>query len=362
MEREPNVLGRSFVALLVALLSFFLVSCSGASYLVENGMGQWRLFNRARPVADVLQSPHINDSIKADIRVVAKAKDFAVREFGLKATKNYEQYVQLEEPCVIWAVAAAHPLELTEKKWKFPIVGEVPYLGFFKKESAEAEAARLKKENPTPDTWVRCVPAFSSLGWFPDPLYSSMIKGRERDIAELVIHESLHATVWVKSSVDFNEKLASFVGLEGSLRYAEKTGGKAALAQAKKEVAGEKLFGEFMKAAEQEYRERVKDSAAKEIFYRDIGARYEQFLAKRKADSFVKLKANFNGWNNAAFLAYLNYYSDYSVFEAMLKKCGDDLGRFVRWIVLEEEKATGRFESAPEEHLAEIVKVSSCVD
>lgn len=351
------------MALLIAALSFLLVSCSSASYLIENGMGQWKLFNRARPVKEALESPNINDSLKADMRVVAKAKDFAVKELGLKATKNYEQYVQLDGPCVIWAVSAAHPLELKEKKWKFPVVGEIPYLGFFKKASAEGEADRIKKEeSPVPDTWVRCVPAFSSLGWFPDPLYSSMLKGKERDIAELVIHESLHATVWVRGSVDFNEKLANFVGLEGSLRYAEKNGGRAALDEAKREVCGEKHFGEFMKTGEKTYVETVKDEAGKKNFYDSMEKRYQDFVEKRKSEGCTPLKASFKNWNNAAFLAYLNYYSDFSVFDALLAKCGGDLGRFVRWIKAEEEKATGRFESAPEEHLRELVKESSCVD
>ena len=95
--------------------------------------------------------------------MVRKAKTFAVQDLGLKATHNYESFVQLDAPCVSWAVSASHPLELKEKTWSFPIVGEVPYLGFFTKEAAEKKAQSLEEgESPRPDTWVRCVPAFSS--------------------------------------------------------------------------------------------------------------------------------------------------------------------------------------------------------
>lgn len=362
MERKSASLRRYFVALLISLAALLLTGCSGVSYLVENGVGQWKIFNKARPIEEVLANPRVSDGVKNDIRVVMKAKKFA-NELGLKSTSSYAKFVQLDAPCVIWAVSAADPLELKERKWSFPIVGAVPYLGFFYKDSAEAEASRLAGEEVKPDTWIRCVPAFSSLGWFPDPLYSSMLKGKERDIAELVIHESFHATVWVKGSVDFNEKLANFVGLEGSLRYVERFGGAGALEEARRVVRGEKIFGEFMKWAEDQYRQTVTDLAAKEHFYRGLSERYRKFLAERAKENFVPIDGKFfQNWNNAAFLAYLNYYSDTSIFERMLNKCGGDLGRFVRWIAYESEKDAGRFESAPEEHLGNVVKESSCVE
>lgn len=339
-----------------------LPSCSGVSYIAETGIGQWKLFNKARPVEEVLESPRTDEKTRDAIRIVQKAKAFAV-ELGLKATTNYSTFVKLDGPCVIWAVSAAHPLLLEEKKWKFPIVGAVPYLGFFKKESAENEALRLQKEEePTPDTWVRCVPAYSSLGWFSDPLYSSMLKGKERDIAELVVHESLHATVWVKSTVDFNEKLANFVGLEGSLRYMDRYHGPDALAAARREVAGEKLFGDFLHAELAHYKATVKTAEDKKAYYDTLRARYEAFLEehKKKGAEFTTLDVKFTKWNNAALLASANYYSDFSVFEQMLKSCNNDLGRFVRWISEEQKKEAGRFKSAPEEHLVDVVKGSSC--
>jgi predicted aminopeptidase len=347
----------------VAFASLTLTACSGVGYLAENGMEQWKMFNRARPVKEVLASPRTPEMARRAIMLVGEVKSFAVGELGLLATKNYETYVALDGPCVVWAVSAAHPVELIEKKWKFPIVGEIPYLGFFRKESADREAARLRAtEQPMPDTWVRCVPAFSSLGWFADPLYSSMLKGRDRDIADLVIHESLHATVWVGSNVDFNEKLASFVGLEGSLRFVEKKSGAAGLEKARQEVAGEKLFAEFLQMAIARYRATVKDLAGKEAFYRGLPASYEAFLSgrRRAGVKFVTMPVKLETWNNAALVQFANYYSDYSVFERMLAKCGGDLGRFVSWIAGEQKKDKARFKSAPEQALVELVGGSSC--
>ncbi|MGE3262625.1 MAG: aminopeptidase [Bacteriovoracia bacterium] len=348
----------------ILFFAFLLLpGCSGVSYLAENGIGQWKMFNRARPVEDVLASPQTSEAARRAIQVVKRAKDFAVKDLGLHATKNYQTFVQLDAPCVVWAVSAADPIELKERKWKFPIVGEVPYLGFFKKESAEAEAKRLGAEPNKPDTWVRCVPAFSSLGWFSDPLYSSMLKGNDRDIADTVIHESLHATVWVGNNVDFNEKLANFVGLEGSLRFMQKEGGEEALADGRREVAGEKVFAEFLHGAIAEYAATVRTLAQKQKFYASFADRYRTYAdARAKKEKFKLMPVKLETWNNAALMAYANYYSDYSVLETMLKKCGGSLKRFVSWIERAQEKEKGRFKSAPEESLEQISKSEGCPD
>lgn len=346
-------------ALLIPIL--MLHSCSGVSYLAENGIGQWKMFNRSRPVEEVLQSPLTSDATRNAIGVVKRAKDFAMKELGLNATRNYESFVQLDAPCVVWAVSAADALELKEQKWKFPIVGEVPYLGFFKQESAKAEEARLKSQPQKPDTWVRCVPAFSSLGWFSDPLYSSMLKGNDRDIADTTIHESLHATIWVGNSVDFNEKLANFVGLEGGLRFMERDKGKEALAEAKLEVEGERYFAQFIQSQVDFYKANVKSLEQKEKFYADLPKRYQRFTEEKAGKAkFRVMPVRLEGWNNAALMAYSNYFADYSVFEAMLAKCEGNLRRFVAWIVSAQEKDKSRFKKTPEESLAEISRAESC--
>ncbi len=350
---------RAILALLIVLP---LASCSTAGYLMETSLGQWRLFNRARPIKEVLASPRTSPETKHGIEVVGKAKAFAASELGMAVTGNYETFVQLDGPCVVWALSASDPLELKEQKWKFPIVGEVPYLGFYSKQRAEEEAAKLKANTtPVPDTWVRCVPAYSSLGWFADPLYSSMINGKDHNIVELVVHESLHATVWVGDSVDFNEKLANFVGLEGSVLWMRSVQGAAGEAVVREEVKGEKLFADFMQASIDRYKATVRSLEQKEAFYRDLPAAYQRFLAeKKKSTKFTPVLARLEGWNNAALSAYGNYYSDMSVFEKLLASCGGQLGRFVKWIKAEQDSGKGSFKEDPEKHLAEMAASGRC--
>lgn len=348
--------------LLVLALLLPLSACSTAGYLVETGIGQWKLFNKARPVPEVLASPYTAPATKQGIEVVGRAKRFAAAELGMKVTSNYETFVQLDAPCVVWAVSASDPLELKERKWKFPVVGEVPYLGFYSKERAEQEAAKLRESStPSPDTWVRCVPAYSSLGWFSDPLYSSMLSGRDHNIVELVVHESLHATVWVGSSVDFNEKLANFVGLEGSVLWMQKEKGEAGVQVVREEVAGEKVFAAFMQATVDRYKATVKDLAAKEAFYKDLPAAYRRFVdERRKREKFTPVNAKLEGWNNAALQAYGNYYADMSVFEKLLRRCDGKLGRFVQWIRATQDKGDRAFKDDPEKVLADMADGGSC--
>ncbi len=175
------------------------------------------------------------------------------------------------------------------------------------------------------------------------------------------MHESLHATVWVGDSVDFNEKLANFVGLEGSVRWMEKEKGANGVALVREEVRGEKVFADFMQASIDRYKANVKNLEAKEKFYKELLSTYEAFVRERaKTLKFTAVPAKFTGWNNASLLAYGNYYSDMSVFEALLKKCGADLGRFVGWIKAEQEKGERGFKEDPEASLKKLAEAGVC--
>jgi predicted aminopeptidase len=136
---------------------------------------------------------------------------------GLKESKNYTKYVEIDRDYLAAVVSACAGDSFTRHEWHFPVVGSVPYKGFFDLQDARKEAARLKKDDL--DVWVRGVDAFSTLGWFKDPLYSYMKKYPVHQLADLIIHELLHATVFIKGHVQFNEQLAEFVGTEGARLY-----------------------------------------------------------------------------------------------------------------------------------------------
>jgi predicted aminopeptidase len=133
---------------------------------------------------------------------------------GLKDTDNYRTLYDQKGEEVMWVVTACEPFRLEPKLWHFPIVGTVPYKGFFNKEDAIALARELEAQGY--DVSVRNPGGWSTLGWFTDPILSGMLGRSEGDLASLIIHEMSHATIFVKDSVDFNENLASFIGDRGA--------------------------------------------------------------------------------------------------------------------------------------------------
>lgn len=142
---------------------------------------------------------------------------FAVNELGLATSKNYTTYVELDRDYLAAIVSASDKTSFNRYEWKFPIVGSVPYKGFFNIEDARKERAKLEKKDL--DVWIRGVDAFSTLGWFKDPLYSYMRNYSPARLADLIIHESVHATVFIKNQITFNEELAEFIGSEGARLY-----------------------------------------------------------------------------------------------------------------------------------------------
>jgi predicted aminopeptidase len=156
-------------------------------------------------------------------RQVMDIRRFALEELGLRETSNYPKYVEIDRDYLAAVVSASAGDSLTRHDWWFPLVGSVPYKGFFNPSDARKERIKLEKKGL--DVWVRGVEAFSTLGWFSDPLYSYMKDYRAHRLADLIIHESTHATVYLKSHAQFNEELAEFIGSEGSRLYIEKTFG-----------------------------------------------------------------------------------------------------------------------------------------
>ena len=166
------------------------------------------------------------DSTGDDRLFVQRVQDirrFAMEDLGLSASRNYTRYVAIDRDYLAAVVSACADDSFTRHQWWFPVLGAVPYKGFFNPEDARGERARLERKGL--DVWLRGVDAFSTLGWFRDPLYSYMKDYSERYLAELIIHELLHATVWLTNQSQFNEELAQFVGTEGARLYMEKSHG-----------------------------------------------------------------------------------------------------------------------------------------
>lgn len=186
-------------------------------YGFRQARGQFHIISNARPVGEFLADPAFPDSLKAQLRLIDEVRSFAIDSLGLNDTENYKTMYDQQGKEVMWVVIASQPFKLEPKEWKFPVLGSVPYKGFFKEELALELKTQLQKEGY--DVIVRNPGGWSTLGWFTDPILSKMLNRSKGDLANLIIHEMSHATIFVKDSVDFNENLATFIGDRGTERF-----------------------------------------------------------------------------------------------------------------------------------------------
>lgn len=318
--------------LLKATLLALAFSQTGCYYL-KSAYHQVGLLNDRIPIEKALQDPELTDEQKEKLRLSQDVMAFAEKDLGLHANGNYSSYVKLKQPYVTYVVSAAPKWELRHHLWSFPFVGKVPYKGFFVEDDAKSEEKDLQEEGL--DTYMRGVSAFSTLGWFRDPLLSSMLRYKEPDLVNTLIHETVHATLFIKSNADFNERLATFLGNWGTeLFYKQREGQDSpTLQRIKDENVDEKLFADFitkeLAMLEAWYKSKPEpNEELRQLKFKEIQGRFDTEvkprLKTRSYENFPSLKLN-----NARLLVYKTYLQDLSKFEALASRTGTDFKAFL---------------------------------
>jgi predicted aminopeptidase len=216
-KRTGKILKRIALAFLAIILVLAGIYWELLVYGIRQGKGQLHIIWNAQPVEEVLKDPAFPDSLKSKLYLIEEVRRYAIDSLGLKDTDNYKTLYDQKGEEIMFVVTACEPFRLKPKEWKFPILGSVPYKGFFEKEKAIALRDELNKEGW--DTSIRNPGGWSTLGWFTDPILSKMLERTEGDLANLIIHEMVHATIFIKDSIDFNENLASFIGDRGAEKF-----------------------------------------------------------------------------------------------------------------------------------------------
>jgi|WetSurMetagenome_2_1015567.scaffolds.fasta_scaffold00060_17 predicted aminopeptidase len=186
-------------------------------YIWKQGTRVLKYSFEAVPVEKLKRDPSTTDSLRRFLALVDDIRSFATDSMGLKKTSNYTSYISINKPYLIDLVSATGQVDFSPYTWCYPLFGCWPLRGYFDKADADSEAARLARNGY--DVHLGNVDAFSTLGFFSDPLYSFMRRFSAYRIADLIIHELTHSTVYVKNQVEFNEELASFTGMEGAMRF-----------------------------------------------------------------------------------------------------------------------------------------------
>ncbi len=221
-----------------------LAGCSTVEFYWQGVVGQADLLARAKPIAEVIETTP-DAALKARLERVQSIRAFASRELGLPDNRSYTTYADLGRPFVVWNVFAAPELSLSPRQWCFPVAGCVAYRGYFAESDARAEAARLVAAGD--DVHVSGVPAYSTLGYFDDPVLSTFVRYREVELARLIFHELAHQVVYVKDDTAFNESFAATVEEEGVVRWLAAERDKREPAAAA-ELAGDAARGQRLRA------------------------------------------------------------------------------------------------------------------
>lgn len=289
--------------------------CFTTGYLLQAAGGQYELVHSARSLKSVVRDPTTPPRIKALLVKVPSIKRYG-HQRGLQPTENYEDYVDLHRSAAVYVVQACHPLRFAPKRWSFPIVGSVPYLGFFDEQNARRYADELAKDGGL-DVTVRTAGAYSTLGWFRDPVLSTMIPDGADALGELVnviLHESVHATVYVNDQSAFDESFASFVADHLTRDYLLTLVGADA-PETKAYFESEERGARFVAAL------RIAHDDLERLFASELTD--AEKLAK-KAERYAALQKQLGTrrtYNNADLAGVRTYDSGRAAFERLLVRC-----------------------------------------
>lgn len=203
----------------VLFASSMLASCAQLGYYAQAMQGQMSLMSSARPIDEWLADPGVKEDLKQRLKRTQQIRAFAARELGLPDNGSYKSYADLKRPYVMWNVVATPELSMKPVQWCFPIAGCVDYRGYYSKEAAQEFAARQRAQGY--DVRVNGVPAYSTLGWFNDPVLSTFIEYPEAEVARMVFHELAHQVAYAPGDSQFNESFATAVEEVGVARWLE---------------------------------------------------------------------------------------------------------------------------------------------
>lgn len=231
---------------IIALVTLFAVATPMGRYLARAGWAEAGILRRRRPIAAMVADPATDARTRGKLALVEDARAFAHDSIGLDARESFTTYSKVDRDTLVLVVSAAYRDTLAFRTWWFPIVGRVPYKGYFDFAQAVALGEELKREGF--DSYVRPASAFSTLGFFNDPLLSTTLAEDSATLANTVIHELTHNTFYAPGQAVFNESFANFVGARGSERYFMMRGDSVQVAQARLDWEREKYLGRFWTA------------------------------------------------------------------------------------------------------------------
>lgn len=318
--------------LAVAAFAAVLSGCSNLGYYYQAVEGQMQIWHRSRPIQKVIDDEKTPPPLRERLTQVLRMRDFASAQLALPDNGSYRKYADLQRAYVVWNVFATAEFSVAPKEWCFVFAGCVGYRGYFSRDGAERFAAGLARDGL--DVFVAGIPAYSTLGWFDDPVLNTVLHYPDAELARLIFHELAHQVVYVPDDTVFNESFAVAVELEGVDRWLAQYGD-----------AGQRTAFELSEQRKDgfinlvmEYRERLRTLYASEA--------PESDKRREKAETFVAMKAQYQalkaswqgyagydrffatGLNNAHLVPVATYSELVPGFRRLLAHNGGDFRRF----------------------------------
>lgn len=320
---------RRWIWVIAAMLS----GCASPGYYLQAIGGQIEILRASRPLDEALADPRVPPEVRQRLVVASKMRDFASRELGLPDNRSYRKYADLHRPFVTWNVFAAEPLSIEPKRWCFPVAGCVGYRGYFSEAGARQFAESLRGQEY--DVFVAGIPAYSTLGWFADPILSTFIHYPDIELARLIFHELAHQLLYVGGDTAFNESFAVTVEEAGVRRWVAENGTPAQREEFERREQHRRDFNALVSGA------RSRLSAIYESPLPDAAKLAEKKLAleQLQADYRIIRDGRWGGYkgydrwfaagiNNATLASIGLYLQDVPAFQSLLAENANDLPRF----------------------------------
>lgn len=313
-------------------LALLATGCNTVRYYHQAAAGQYEVFSRQEKITSLLARTNTPPELRVKLELVLRLREFAERELHLKTGGHYAKYADLGRPYVVWNVYAAPEFSVEPKRWWYPIVGRLKYRGFFAEADARACAAQLAQEGH--DVYVGGAEAYSTLGYFKDPVLNTFIHHPPADLAETLFHELAHQRLFASGDTDFNEAFATAVGEEGARRWLAQHGDEAMRAEYEKDLQRQRQFVALVLKARGALKKAYEGSGPDE----SKRAAKEQIIVQLRAD-YAQLKVSWNGYrgydgwfqrpiNNARLNTVATYFTLVPAFQQLLAKHGGDLPAF----------------------------------
>src|ERR1051325_3205911 len=331
----------------LALIVLAVSGCKTISFYSQAIKGQYQIFAHEEPIDQLVAGPNTPDRLKQRLELLRSLRGFAEQDLKLPVDGHYRKYVDVHRPYVVWNVEGAPEFSLEPRSWWYPLLGRLDYRGYFSRDGATRYGSVL--QNKGYDVYVGGVEAYSTLGWFKDPILNTFIFDPDPDLAEIIFHELGHQRVFARGDTDFNEAFATTVGQEGARRWLRSKGDTDAYEKYLAELRRTDQFVHLIMTTRARLAElygderteegRLKTTRAKEGVPKEQLREQKRRILAGLQTQYAQLKVEWGGatdydqWfarqvNNAQLNSVAAYYDLLPGFDRLLAQNGGDLEKF----------------------------------